>query len=106
MLRQTAHQLTLLGLVVDTDDYSQKWLGNHDAYQRLSAFTLLELASVVHSLEFGLGLQECIYQDEWEVAKTDTARWQSRVRLSALRVQLVRLRKWKRESGWQALMFD
>ncbi|WP_375449952.1 hypothetical protein [uncultured Devosia sp.] len=106
VLRQTAHQLTLLGLVVDTDDYSQKWLGNHDAYQRLSAFTLLELASVVHSLEFGLGLQECIYQDEWEVAKTDTARWQSRVRLSALRVQLVRLRKWKRESGWQALMFD
>lgn len=106
VIRQTAHQLTLLGLITDTDDYSQKWLGNHDAYDRLSAFTLLELASVVHSLEFGLGLQECIYADQWEEAKSDRDRWQSRVRLSALRLQLFRLRKWKRESGWQALMFD
>lgn len=106
VIRQTAHQLTLLGLITDTDDYSQKWLGNHDAYDRLSAFSLLELSSVVHSLEFGLGLQECLYQGEWEEAKTDTTRWQSRVRLSALRTLLIRLRKWKRESGWQALMFD
>ena len=106
LLRQTAHQLTLLGLVVDSNDYSTKWLGNHDAYQRLSAFSLLELASVVHSLEFGLGLQECVYQGDWEDAQSDRDRWQARVPLSALRLQLIRLRKWKRESGWQGAMFD
>ena len=106
VIRQTAHQLTLLGLVQDSEEFSTKWLGNFDAYDRLGAFSLLELASVVHSLEFGLGLQECVYQDEWEEAKTDRQRWQTRVRLSALRLQLIRLRKWKRDSGWQAVMFD
>lgn len=83
-----------------------KWLGNFDAYDRLTGYSLLELAGVVHSLEFGLGLQECVYQSEWEEALSDRQRWQTRVRLSALRLQLIRLRKWKRDSGWQAVMFD
>lgn len=106
VLRQTAHQLTLLGLVQDSDEFSTKWLGNFDAYDRLGGFSLLEIASVVHSLEFGLGLQECVYQDEWEEAKTHRQRWQTRVRLSALRLHLIRLRKWKRDSGWQTVLFD
>jgi hypothetical protein len=106
IVRQTADQLTLLGLVADCHDFSTKWLGNFDAYQRLTALGLLELASVVQSLEFGLGLQECIFQGDWEDAVTDRERWQARVRLSALRAQLIRLRKWKRESGWQGLLLS
>ncbi|WP_299724058.1 hypothetical protein [Devosia sp.] len=106
LIRQTAHQLTLLGLCQDSEEFSTKWLGDLDAYRRLSGFSLLELASVVHSLEFGLGLQECVYQDDWEEAKTDRDRWQARVRLSTLRLQLTRLRRWKRDSGWQTVMFD
>lgn len=106
IVRQTAHQLTLMGLVQDSDEFATKWLGNFDAYDRLSGYSLLELASVVHSLEFGMGLQECLYQADWEDAVTDRARWQARVKLSALRLQLVRLRRWKRESGWQTVMYD
>ena len=106
LLRQTAHQLTLMGLVQDSDEFARNWLGAFDAYQRLSGFTLLELANVVNSLELGLGLQECIYQSNWEEAQSDRDRWQARVRLSALRLQLIRLRRWKRDSGWQAVMFD
>jgi hypothetical protein len=106
IIRQTAHQLTLMGLVQDSHDFATQWLGNFDAYDRLAGYSLLELASVVHSLEFGMGLQECVYQSEWEEALSDRQRWQTRVRLSALRLQLVRLRRWKRESGWQGVMFD
>jgi hypothetical protein len=106
IVRQTAHQLTLMGLVQDSHDFSMKWLGNFDAYDRLPGLTLLELAGVVHSLEFGMGLEECLLQSNWEEAVTDRECWQARVRLSALRLQLVRLRRWKRESGWQAVMFD
>lgn len=106
IVRQTAHQLTLMGLVQDSDEFARNWLGAFDAYQRLSSFTLLELASVVQSLEFGLGLQECLYQGDFEEAVTDRDRWQARVRLSALRLQLIRLRRWKRESGWQTVMFN
>ena len=106
IVRQTAHQLTLMGLVQDSDEFARNWLGAFDAYQRLSSFTLLELATVVQSLEFGLGLQECLYQSDFEDAVGDRDRWQARVRLSALRLQLIRLRRWKRESGWQAVMFD
>ena len=106
IIRQTAHQLTLMGLVQDSDEFARNWLGAFDGYQRLPSFTLLELASVVQSLEFGLGLQECLYQSDFEDAVEDRDRWQARVRLSALRLQLIRLRRWKRESGWQAVMFD
>lgn len=104
IVRQTAHQLTLLGLVQDSEEFSITWLGSENAYNRLSGFGLLELAGVVQCLEFGLGLQECVLQGEWEDAQTDRERWQARVRLSALRLQLVRLRRWKRESGWQLLL--
>ena len=106
IVRQTAHQLTLMGLVQDSHEFATKWLGNFDAYDRLSGYSLLELASVVHSLEFGMGLQECLYQADWEEAQTDRDRWQARVKLSALRLKLVRLRRWKRESGWQGVMLD
>ena len=106
IVRQTAHQLTLMGLVQDSDEFARNWLGAFDAYKRLPSFTLLELASVVQSLEFGLGLQECLYQSDFEDAVADRDRWQARVRLSALRLQLIRLRRWKRESGWQTVMFD
>ena len=103
IVRQTAHQLTLMGLVQDSDEFATNWLGRLDAYDRLPGLTLLELAGVVHSLEFGMGLEECLLQSNWEEAVTDRERWQARVRLSALRLQLVRLRRWKRESGWQAV---
>ena len=106
IVRQTAHQLTLMGLVQDSDEFARNWLGAFDAYKRLSSLTLLELADVVQSLEFGLGLQECLYQSDFEDAVADRDRWQARVRLSALRLQLIRLRRWKRESGWQAVIFD
>lgn len=106
VLRQTAHQLTLLGLVQDDEEFSVIWLGSERAYHRLGGLSLLDLAGLVHSLEFGLGLQECVYQDQWENAETDRDRWQSRVRLSALRLQRIRLRRWKRDSGWQAVLFD
>ena len=106
ILRQTAHQLTLMGHVQDSDEFARNWLGSFDAYDRLGGYTLLELADVVQSLEFGLGLQECIYQSDWEEAQSDRDRWQARVRLSALRLQQIRLRRWKRDSGWQAVMFD
>lgn len=106
IVRQTAHQLTLLGLVQDSEEFSTTWLGSENAYNRLSGFGLLELAGVVQCLEFGLGLQECVLQGEWEDAQTDRERWQARVRLSALRLQLVRLRRWKRQSGWQSVIFD
>ena len=95
-----------MGLVQDSGEFATKYLGSFEAYDRLGSFGLLELASVVHSLEFGMGLQECLYQGDWEEALTDRERWQTRVRLSALRLQLVRLRRWKRESGWQTVMFD
>jgi hypothetical protein len=106
IVRQTAHQLTLMGLVQDSDEFARNWLGAFDAYKRLPSSTLLELADVVQSLEFGLGLQECLYQSDFEDAVADRDRWQARVRLSALRLQLIRLRRWKRESGWQTVMFD
>ena len=106
IVRQTAHQLTLMGLVQDSDEFARNWLGAFDAYKRLSSLTLLELADVVQSLEFGLGLQECLYQSDFEDAEADRDRWQARVRLSALRLQLIRLRRWKRESGWQTVIFD
>ena len=106
LLRQIAHQLTLMGHVKDGDEFARNWLGSFDAYDRLRGYTLLELADVVQSLEFGLGLQECIYQSDWEQAQSDRDSWQARVRLSALRLMLVRLRRWKRESGWQTVMFD
>ncbi|MGV8856317.1 MAG: hypothetical protein ACOH2L_16950 [Devosia sp.] len=86
VLRQTAHQLTLLGLTADTEEFSTKWLGSPNSYDRLSGLSLLEIASVVNSLEFGLGLQECVYQDDWQDAQTERDRWQTRVRLSALRL--------------------
>lgn len=95
-----------MGLVQDSEEFAANWLGRFDAYDRLSGLTLLELAGVVHSLEFSIGLEECLLQSNWEEAVTDRQRWQARVRLSALRLQLVRLRRWKRESGWQTVMFD
>lgn len=106
IVRQTAHQLTLMGLVQDSEEFATNWLGQFDAYERLLGLTLLDLAGLVHSLEFGLGLQECVYQDQWENASTDRDRWQARVRLSAIRLQRVRLRRWKRDSGWQTVLFD
>lgn len=104
IIRQTAHQLTLLGLVEDCAEFSLTWLGNQHAYDRLAGLSLFELAGAVQSLEFGLGLQECVLQGNWEDAQSDRERWQARVRLSALRLQIVRLRRWKRESGWQTIM--
>src|SRR5690606_20986173 len=106
IIRQTAHQLTLMGLVQDSHEFAAQWLGNFDAYDRLGGYSLCELVSVVHSLEFGMGLQECLYQAEWEDAVTERERWQPRVRLRAVRGQLVLLRRWERESGWQGVMFD
>jgi hypothetical protein len=106
IIRQTAHQLTLLGLVQDDEEFSITWLGGEHAYHALGGLGLIDLAGVVHCLEFGLGLQQCVYQGEWEDAQTQRDRWQARVRLSAVRLQLVRLRRWKRESGWQELLSD
>ncbi|RZM23076.1 MAG: hypothetical protein EOO88_27335 [Pedobacter sp.] len=85
---------------MDSDDFSEKWLGDAAAYRALGSLGIAQLSVLLHSLEFGLGLQECVYQNEWEEAKSDRDRWQARVRLGALRLELQRLRRWKRDSGW------
>lgn len=106
ILRNTAHQLTLLGLVTDEFEFEATWMGINGSYHGLGGMSLIQLADIVRSVEFGLGLQASLYHFEWEDAVSDRDRWQARVRLSALRLQLVRLRRWKRESGWQDTLFD
>ena len=103
VLRHTAHQLTLLGLVQDEEDFSVCWLGSEGAYHRFRGFDLLELGGMVHSLEFGIGLQTCAYEDDWEKAKSDKERWQAKVRLAAMRSLKAKLRVWAREHGWQGV---
>jgi len=106
ILRNTAHQLTLLGLVEDELEFEARWMGITGSYHGLGGMTLMQLAQIVQSVEFGLGLQAAVYQFDWEDAQTDRDRWQARVRLSAARLLVVRLRHWKRNSGWQTVMFD
>jgi hypothetical protein len=102
ILRNTAHQLTLLGLVADELEFERVWMSIPGSYHGLGGMTLMQLAEILHSVEFGLGLQVCLYQYEWEDAVSDRDRWQARVRLSAVRLLVVQLRRWKRHNGWQA----
>ncbi len=106
LLRATAHQLTLLGLVDDELEFEARWMGIAGSYHGLGGMTLMQLAQIVQSVEFGLGLQAAVYQFEWEDAVSARDRWQARVKLSATRILIVRLRRWKRDSGWQTVLFD
>ena len=106
ILRNVAHQLTLMGLVEDEFEFEARWMGITGSYHGLGGMTLMQLAQIVQSVEFGLGLQAAVYQFEWEDAASPRDRWQARVKLSAARLLVVRLRRWKRNSGWQAVLFD
>ena len=106
ILRNTAHQLTLLGLVTDELDFEARWMSVTGSYHGLGGMTLMQLAQIVQSVGFGLGLQAAVYQFEWEDALSDRDRWQARVKLSAARLLIAKLGRWKRESGWQTLMSD
>lgn len=106
VLRHTAQQLTLLGRVVDLDDFSTEWLGEPCAYVRLAGLDMLELASAVNCLELGLGIMTMFLHTEWEEAETERDRWQANTRLTAARALLRNLRTWKRQQRWREIGLD
>lgn len=54
ILRNTAHQLTLLGLVTDEFEFEATWMGINGSYHGLGGMSLIQLADIVRSVEFGL----------------------------------------------------
>lgn len=106
ILRQAAQQLTLLGRVVDLDDFSDAWLGEPQAYRHLGGMDLLELASVVGCLEIELGILLMELEAEWDQAKDDRDRWLANVRLRTVRALVKQLRAWKRDSDWIEVGFE
>lgn len=55
LLRNTAHQLTLMGLVLDEFEFERVWMSTPGSYHGLGGMTLMQLADIVRSVEFGLG---------------------------------------------------
>lgn len=98
--------MTLLGRVSDLEDFSTEWLGQPDAYVRLSGLDTLELASAVNCLELGLGIMTMFLHTEWEEAETERDRWQANTKLAASRALLRNLRAWKRKQRWREIGLD
>lgn len=101
ILRHTAQQLTLLGRIVDLDDFSEHWLGEEGGYHSLGGMDLLELASAVNCLELSLGILAMALHAEWEQTACDRTRWYANAQLTSARALLRELRRWKREHHWR-----